>query len=124
MSNETPSPNPPLSAEEQSIVAGLTDAQIEVIDCAIWANSSRRWLKVARVVAWTESALSDRYPGVSYIFYTQRVIHLAKQGRLESQGNLEHIRFSEVRLPSEYPDAGLMQIPLSEGREIVLSHRK
>ena len=77
----------------------LTDADLEVIDGAILANSSSRWLKVARVVAWTEKALTDRYPGLSYIFYAQRLIHLVEEGCLESQGNLEYMRFSEVRIP-------------------------
>ena len=57
-------------------------------------------IKVARVVVWTEEALKNRYPGLSYVFYSQRVIRLAEAGRLESQGNLEYIRFSEVRLPA------------------------
>lgn len=61
--------NPPLSPEEQAVVARLTDIDRQAIDAAILANSSDRWLKVARVVAWTESALKDRYPGLSYIFY-------------------------------------------------------
>jgi hypothetical protein len=100
MSEEIPETNPPLSDEEQSIVAKLTDADLQVIDAAILANSSNRWLKVARVVVWTEKALKDRYPGLSYIFYAQRLIRLAAEGRLDSQGNLEYMRFSEVRIPA------------------------
>jgi hypothetical protein len=100
MSEEIPMANPPLSSEEQSVVAKLTDADLQVIDAAILANSSNRWLKVARVVVWTEKALSDRYPGLSYIFYAQRLIRLSQEGRLESQGNLEYMRFSEVRIPA------------------------
>ena len=92
--------NPPPSIEEQSAVAKLTDADLQVIDTVILANSSHRWLKVARVVLWTEKTLSDRFPGLSYIFYAQRLIHLAERGRLESQGNLEYMRFSEVRIPA------------------------
>jgi hypothetical protein len=100
MSEDIPMANPPLSIEENSIVAQLSDDDLQVIDAAILSESSNHWLKVARVVAWTEKALSDRYPGLSCIFYAQRLIHLAKQGRLESQGNLEYMRFSEVRLPA------------------------
>jgi hypothetical protein len=99
VNDEVPEANPPLSAEERSVIAGLTDADIETIDGAILANSSSRWLKVARVVGDTEEALEGRYPGVSYIFYAQRLRYLAEQRRLESQGNLEYMRFSEVRLP-------------------------
>lgn len=91
--------NPPLSAEEQSAVAQLTDADLEAIDSAIMANASNRWLKAARVVRWTETALNERSPGLSDVFYAQRLILLAERGRLESQGNLEFMRFSEVRIP-------------------------
>jgi hypothetical protein len=99
MDEEIPEANPPLSLEEQSAVEKLTDADLQVIDAAILANASTHWLKVARVLTSTEKTLNDRYPGVSYIFYAQRLIHLAEEGRLESQGNLEYMRFSEVRIP-------------------------
>jgi hypothetical protein len=101
MNDEIPVANPPLSAKEQLAVAKLTDADLQVIDAAILAESSNRWLKVARIVTRMEDALRNRYPGLSYIFYTQRLIQLAEQGRLESQGHLEYIRFSEVRLPEQ-----------------------
>jgi hypothetical protein len=100
MSEEIPRANPPLSAEERSAVAKLTDTDLRAIDAAILANSSTRWLKVARVVFSTEHALSGRYPGLSYIFYAQRLIRLAEDGHLESKGNLEYMRFSEVRIPA------------------------
>lgn len=89
-----------MSAEEKAVVATLTKKDMEDIDAAILTQASNHWLKVARVVFWTETALRERYPGLSYIFYAQRLIHLAEEGRLESQGNLEYMRFSEVRLPT------------------------
>jgi hypothetical protein len=101
MDDEIPAANPPLSAEEQSAIAKLTEADLEAIDATILAECSKWWFKVARVVTRTEDALSSRFPGISYIFYTQRLIRLAEDGRLESQGNLEHMRFSEVRLPEQ-----------------------
>jgi len=100
MSEEIPQPNPALTAEEQSAVAKLTAADLQVIDAAILANSSNRWLKVARVVTSAEDALSNSYPDLSYVFYAQRLIRLAEEGRLESQGNLEYMRFREIRLPA------------------------
>jgi hypothetical protein len=75
------------------------EADLQVIDAAILANSSERWLKVARVMAATEKTLSERYPGLSYVFYAQRLIHLVEERRLESQGDLRYMRFSEVRIP-------------------------
>jgi hypothetical protein len=98
MSEEVPMANPPLSIEEEAAVAKLSDADLQIIDSVILANSSSRFLKVARVVISTEKALSDHYPDLSYIFYAQRLIQLAREGRLQSQGKLEYMRFSEVRI--------------------------
>lgn len=99
MTEEIPISTPPLSPEEQAVVARLSEADIEAIDATILAKSIHRWRKVARVVAEAMAALEDRYPDVSYIFYAQRLIKLAEAGRLESQGKLTYMRFSEVRLP-------------------------
>jgi hypothetical protein len=99
MNDEIPMANPPLSAEEQSVAAKLTDLDLQAINAAILANSSNGWLKVARVVMRTEDALRDRYPGLSFVFYAQRLIRLVEECRLESQGDLECMRFSEVRIP-------------------------
>jgi hypothetical protein len=99
MAEEVPKANSPLSADEQLAVEKLTDADLQVIDAAILANCSNRWLKVARVVLRTEELLSNRHPGLTHVFYAKRLIRLAEQERLESQGNLEYMRFSEVRIP-------------------------
>jgi len=101
MSEEIPEVNPPPTAEEQSAADKLTDADLQIIDAAILANTSNRWLKVARVAGRTADALSNRYPDLSYVFYAQRLLRLAEVGRLESQGNLEYMRFSEVRMPAQ-----------------------
>jgi hypothetical protein len=98
MSEEIPMANPPLSAEEQSVVAKLDQADIQTIDATILTQVSDRWLKVARVVATTTDALQIQYPGLSYVFYAQRIGQLVDDGRLVSKGNLSYVRFSEVRL--------------------------
>jgi len=100
MSEEIPIANPPLSDEEKSAVAKLTDADLQAIDAELLANSSPRWQKVALVVILTENALRNRFPDLSYIFYSQRLIRLTEERRLNSQGNLEYMRFSEVRIPA------------------------
>jgi hypothetical protein len=98
MSNEIPEANPSPNAEEQSASAKLTEADLRVIDAAILANCSHRWLKVALVVTSTEDALKEHYPALSYVYYSTRVVCLASKGRLEFQGDLQHIRFCEVRI--------------------------
>lgn len=43
--------------------------------------------------------LRDELVDVPVAFYAQRVKAIVASGKLESRGNLDHIRFSEVRLP-------------------------
>jgi hypothetical protein len=113
--NEIPQPNPPLSAAEKSAVGKLTEADLEKIDDTILSFANPNWRKVALVIIKTEDALTNRYPDLSYIFYAQRLIHLARQGMLESQGNLLFMRFSEVRLPQSKPK---MTRALAESRSV------
>ena len=69
------------------------------IDALLLAQADTRWLKVARIISplaiscevWDESD-ADRV--------TQRVIALVDAGNLESVGDVNHWRFSEVRLPA------------------------
>jgi len=100
MEEEIPIANPPLSAEEQSVVANLSEMDLQAIDAAILENCSERWHKVARIVGRTEDALEKRFPGLSYVFYTLCLCQLVDEGQLDSQGNLLYMRFSEVRLSS------------------------
>ena len=99
MSDEIPIPNPPLRDEEQAVVAALSDTDLQTINTTILAHASTRWLKVARVVGLTADTLQHRFPRLSHSFYAQRVSQLVADGRLDSQGNLLFMRFSEVRLP-------------------------
>jgi hypothetical protein len=100
MSEEIPRSNPPLTAEERAAAEKLTDTDLQIIDAAILANCAKTWLKVARAVWDTEKILTSRYPGLSYIFYTDRLGWLVEEGRLESRGDLAYMRFSEVRIPN------------------------
>lgn len=99
MSEEIPQANPPLNAEEQAVAARLSPAELQAIDTVILANAAERWLKVAWVVLHTADAMEKQHPGLSCLFYAQRLCQLAAAGRLESKGNLAYMRFSEVRLP-------------------------
>lgn len=63
------------------------------------AQASASWRKVARIVGMAIEQLRERIPDVPDIYYAQRVQNLVALGKLESQGNLAFMRFSEVRLP-------------------------
>src|SRR5262245_45490876 len=101
MTREVPIPNPPLSREEKTAFAKLSVEEKAAIDKEILECLASHWQKVARVVIRAEEKLRDRYPQFSYILYAERIRLMTKQSRIESQGNLRYLRFSEVRWPDE-----------------------
>lgn len=101
MEEEIPVPDPPLSPEQEALVAQLTSEQIEEIDAVLISNAKRRWRKVAMLVGLAMSQLQNRVRGIPDLYYAQRVRKLVASGRLESEGNLSYMRFSEVRLPEQ-----------------------
>ena len=99
MKEEAPIPDPPLTPEQEAKVTQLTESAIEAIDNTLMSNAKNQWRKVAMVVGVTMNHLQDRVRGIPDLFYAQRVRKLVEAGRLESQGNLAYMRFSEVQLP-------------------------
>jgi hypothetical protein len=98
MNDEIPRPDPPLTPEQRDNAAQLSETEIVAIDEALLSNASHEWRKVAMVVAMTMGCHLNSV-SVPDIFYSQRVRKLVEDGRLESEGNLAYVRFSEVRLP-------------------------
>jgi pimeloyl-ACP methyl ester carboxylesterase len=92
-------PDGPLDAEESLRVSRLTQEDLWEMDRVLLAQASQNWRKVARIVGMTMGELSARIPNVPDLYYAQRVRHLVEVGKLESQGNLEYMRYSEVRRP-------------------------
>ena len=92
-------PDPELTPEQRSQVEALAAADVKAIDEALLIASSQTWRKVALVVGSAMQSLSERYPGVPDVYFSERVRALVGSGKLSSQGNLLRMRFSEVRLP-------------------------
>jgi hypothetical protein len=69
-------------------------------DKMLLERATERWQKAARIIGqiMTEIGESD-WPGDEYL--AERLQALAASGALESQGDLSHIRLSEVRLPQK-----------------------
>ena len=88
-----------LRGGERARVDKLSSDQLRRIDDAIIANASTQWRKVARVIAGAMEA-NESIKHVPDIFYAERVEKLVDDKRLESKGDLNKMRFSEVRLPS------------------------
>ena len=90
---------PPLTAEQyQELIDAITPAQLQIIDDALMAGASDQFRKVARVVGIAMKATEDDIYRIPDYFFASRVQKLVKQGRLVSQGNLERMRYSEVKL--------------------------
>ncbi len=97
--------DPPPDADALKLIAALRPEQIEAIDAAVLHAADRNWRKVAFVVGTAMGALSGRVSGIPDVFYAQRVALLAAQGRLEFQGDLARMLYSEVRVPSQASEA-------------------
>jgi uncharacterized protein (DUF4213/DUF364 family) len=62
---------------------------------------SDQYKKVAFVIGQTMLELGGEFPALPDMFYASRIKHLATTGVIEAAGNLDRIRFSEVRLRSD-----------------------
>ena len=96
-------PDGPLDAEQSMRVSKLKQEDLWEIDRVLLAQAAPTWRKVARIVGMAIGELSERFPNIPDVYYAQRVRRLVAVGELESQGNLEYMRFSEVRLPANVP---------------------
>ena len=101
MSEHDVRPDPPLTPEQAMRVSRLKQEDLWEIDRVLLAQSAPAWRKVARIVGMTIGELSERFPNIPDVYYAQRVRRLVAVGELESQGNLEYMRYGEVRLPTK-----------------------
>ena len=53
------------------------------------------------IIGMAMGELPDRISGIHDVFYSQRIQKLVEKDLLESQGNLQFMRYSEVRLSAE-----------------------
>lgn len=81
------------------IGAALSVSQIALIDHLLLAGCAPTWRKVARVVGVALTKGPEELVEGPDRFFARRVNALVESGKLESQGNLDYMRFSGVRLP-------------------------
>lgn len=93
--NEEP---PGLTEEQKLLVATLTLEELEAIDNELLLYANQRFQKVAMIIALFMARSNLTLPNVPGKFYAQRVKALVDRGALVGQGNLDHMRYSEVRL--------------------------
>ncbi|BCJ89354.1 hypothetical protein IZ6_00890 [Terrihabitans soli] len=97
--DELPDPDP--TPEQMRAFQALSPADIAEMDRRLLSHASTRFRKVAYVVGMSMMEKDDRFKGIFDIFFARRVAELVKAGRLESQGDLRRMRYSEVRLPEK-----------------------
>jgi hypothetical protein len=103
MTDEFEQPDPPLTQEQEAMVASLSDAFIRDVDRVLLSHSRSSWRKVAMLVGMTMMDQDLKATGLPDVFFSMRVRRLVEIGRLESAGNLAYMRSSEVRLPPRAP---------------------
>jgi Protein of unknown function len=89
-------PDRPLTPEAQARL--LTAADPKRIDQCLLSKTPHQWGKVARVIGQTMLVLNREFH-MPDVFYSGRIKHLAESGLIEAAGNLNRMRFSEIRLP-------------------------
>jgi hypothetical protein len=90
-------PDLPLTPEEQAALDALSPSEVMELDRALIANCSRSWRKVARVVGTTMMVPPFKTSPLPDVCYATRVVELVRLGKLEADGNLNYMRYSEVR---------------------------
>jgi hypothetical protein len=76
----------------------LKTADLERIDSCLMSHMSDQYRKMAFVIGQTMLELDGEYPALPDMFYASRIKHLAATGVIEAVGNLDRIRFRELRL--------------------------
>ncbi len=93
-----------LTPEQEARARLLTAAQLQRIDECLLSHTSEKWRKVAYVIGRTMTDLHREFPGIPDVFYSTRIKHLANSGVIEAAGNLDRMRYSEIRLPEKAAD--------------------
>lgn len=86
------------STTEGTQVPLLTAADLQRIDECLLSHTSQEWQKVARIIGSTMAVLGRQFPDVPDVFYAQRIKHLAESGAIEAVGDLNRMRYREVRI--------------------------
>lgn len=92
-------PDEPMTTEEQVVADSLSPEMIQKIDAELLSHAQHRERKVAMIVGLAMMNPAVRVPGLPDIYYAQRIRALVASGKLLAEGNLEYMRYSEVRLP-------------------------
>ena len=93
----------PPTLEEEAQMRLLAATDLQRIDECLLSHTSHQWRKVARVIGQTMLVLGREFPAIPDVIYRLRIKHLAESGAIEAAGNLDRMRYSEIRIPDEKP---------------------
>lgn len=92
-------PDGPMTPEAQALADSLSPEFVAGVDAALLSHATTKNRKVAMLVGLTIDDPALRAAGLPDVFYAQRVKALVARGLLIAQGDLDYMRYSEVRLP-------------------------
>ena len=96
-------PDAPLTPEQETQARLLTASDLQHIDECLLSQATHQWHKVARIIGLTMKILNHEFPDLPDAFYSLRIQHLVECGAIEAIGNLNRMRYSEVRIPGANP---------------------
>ncbi len=88
---------PILIEGQKEKVAKLSKDEVNKIDKLLLKNITSQWQKVAKIVGIAMFSSPLKTKEIPDIYYAQRIEEMAKKGIIESRGNLQSMRHSEVR---------------------------
>ncbi len=91
------SPDAALTSMQQERVSMLSATEISAIDTCLLSVASPCYQKMAKVVGF--AVLRSAVSSVPDVFFAQRVAALVDRGLLIARGDLERMRYCEIRLP-------------------------
>ena len=74
----------------------LSQDELELIDNTLYSYTSERWQKIAMIIG-RSLKLCNQFKDLNDIKLLVRVHHLINTSKLETQGNIKAMRFSEVK---------------------------
>jgi hypothetical protein len=88
-----------MTPQQQTVAESLSLDFVARVDAALLSHATAKNRKVAMLVGLTMGDQALRVPGLPDVFYAQRVTALVAGGLLIAEGNLDYMRYAEVKLP-------------------------
>jgi len=95
--NEHQIENQPLSTLDIKRISTLKQAEIQFIDDTILSCISSTYKKQALVVISTRQKVEHKLPSIPLTYFSLRIQKMVEKGLIISLGNLNYLRYSELR---------------------------